>query len=543
MMTTGSRWGAWLLTLLLMLGAAPTLAKTPPDQLIIGMNMNNLLTLDPAAMTGNEAVGMMVNLYDPLVELDPKRLSNVRPALAESWQISPQGDSIRFHLRRGVTFHSGNPLTAEDAVWSMRRILHLNLAQASVWKSYGFTRDNVDSHVRAPDPWTVEITLPQPGDPQLVIYSLAALGNVVVLDSKTVQAHAQNGDWGNRWLATHAAGSGPFSLEVWQAKDRLTMVRNPHYWRGEPKLARVIFRHFQESQTLRLMIAKGDIDIASNMAVADVRALRDDPAVTVDGVRRGTLYYVAMSMNEPHFANPKVREAVRWLIDYQGINKALMPGYGVLHQRPIQSGMAATLPDPGYRLDVARAKALLAEAGYPDGFETTLRVLADQPFINIAIAVQSTLMQAGINARIITGTGNQIYGAMRERRFDMLVGRGGSGMEPHPHSSLRSLVYNPDNRDSARLTNFQGWRTGMYDPQINRMIDQALVERDPVKQQADYQAIQQRYEQLIPALIPLSQMVDSVVVRNEVLNYVPHPSATTFLRDVSKRPPGGEVRG
>ncbi|SQC40132.1 putative dipeptide ABC transport system periplasmic binding component [Klebsiella pneumoniae] len=79
-------------------------------------------------------------------------------------------------------------------------------------------------------------------------------------------------------------------------------------------------------------------------------------------------------------------------------------------------------------------------------------------------------MQAGINAKIITGTGNQIYGAMRERKFDLLVGRGGSGMEPHPHSSLRALVYNPDNSDKARLTNFQGWRTGFYDPQLNTMM-------------------------------------------------------------------------
>lgn len=202
------------------------------------------------------------------------------------------------------------------------------------------------------------------------------------------------------------------------------------------------------------MIEKGDLDVASNMAVADINALRKDPQLTVEAVQKGTVYYVAMSMKEVHFANPKVREAVRYLIDYQGINSALMPGYGVLHQRPIKAGMPSTLPDPGYRLDIPRARKLLAEAGYPDGFDTTLRVLADQPFLNIAIAVQSTLMQAGINAKIITGTGNQIYGAMRERKFDMLVGRGGSGVEPHPHSSLRALVYNPDNSDGARLTNF-----------------------------------------------------------------------------------------
>ena len=525
---------ACLLALSLMMGSGAAYAKTPPDQLIIGMNMNNLLTLDPAAMTGNEVVGIVVNLYDSLVELDPDTLTNVKPALAKSWDISPDGKTLTFHLRDNVTFHSGNPLTAEDVVWSMRRLLHLNLAQASVWKSYGFSKKNIDQQIKALDNYTVQLTLPKANDPQLVIYSLGALGNLGVLDRKTVLSHEVNNDWGNRWLTTNEAGSGPFMLETWQAKDVLRMQRNPHYWREEPKMNRVVLRHFQESQTLRLMVEKGDLDIASNMAVADINALRKDPQLTVEAVQKGTVYYVAMSMKEKHFANPKVREAVRYLIDYQGINKALMPGYGVLHQRPIKAGMPSTLPDPGYKLDIPRAKKLLAEAGYPEGFDTTLRVLADQPFLNIAIAVQSTLMQAGINAKIITGTGNQIYGAMRERKFDMLVGRGGSGVEPHPHSSLRALVYNPDNSDAARLTNFQGWRTSFYDKTLNEMIDKALLERDPQKQIVDYQQIQVRYDQLIPALIPLSQMVDSVVVRNEVKNFQSHPSATTFLREVYK---------
>jgi len=535
-MTLTQRCGAWLITLLVLTGSASIQAKTPDDQLIVGMNMNNLLTLDPAAMTGNEVVGIVVNLYDGLVELNPQQLTEVRPALAERWSVSPDNRTLTFHLRDNVRFHSGNPLTSADAVWSMRRVLHLNLAQASVWKSYGFSRDNVDQMITAPDDRTLVITLPKPNDPQLVIYSLAALGSMVVLDRKTVQQHEVDGDWGNRWLTTHEAGSGPFRLDVWQAKDVLRMSRATDYWRGAAKMSRVVFRHLQESQTLRLMMQKGDLDIASNMAIPDVRALRHDPDLTIDAVRKGTIYYLAMSMNDPRFDNIMVREAVRYLVDYQGINKSLMTGYGELHQRPIQAGMPATLPDPGYRLDVPRARALLAEAGYPEGFDTTLRVLADQPFLNIAIAIQSTLLQGGIRAKIITGTGNQIYGAMRDRQFSLLVGRGGSGVEPHPHSSLRALVYNPDNADSARLTNFQGWRTGFYDAQLNRMIDEALVERDKTRQQQAYFAIQQRYDQLVPALMPISQMLDSVVVSNRVQAYQPHPSATTFLRDVWKTP-------
>ena len=111
-----SRLAACLLALAVSMGSGAAMAKTPPDQLIIGMNMNNLLTLDPAAMTGNEVVGIVVNLYDSLVELDPEQLTNVKPALAKSWDISPDGKTLTFHLRDDVKFHSGNPLTAAGQI-------------------------------------------------------------------------------------------------------------------------------------------------------------------------------------------------------------------------------------------------------------------------------------------------------------------------------------------------------------------------------------------------------------------------------------------
>lgn len=510
-------------------------AKTPDDQLIVGMNMNNMLSLDPAAMTGNEVVGIVVNLYDSLVELDPENLSHVLPSLAKSWDISADGNLITFHLADNAKFHSGNPVTAEDFVWSMNRLLKLNMAQATTWKSYGFTAENVARMIRAKDAATVEIELPKPNDPKLVIYSLATLGSGSVLDSKTVMQHEKNGDWGNGWLTTNEAGSGPFKLDVWQAKDVLRISRVEGYWRGDAHMRRVIFRHMTESQALRLMVEKGDIDIATGMSVPDINALKQNKEVSVREVKKGTLYYVAMSLKNEHFAKPKVREAVRYLIDYDGINQTVMTGYGFYHQRPIQAGMDATLPDPGYKLDVARAKSLLAEAGYPDGFDVTLRVLSDQPFLNLATSVQSTLAQAGIRAKIMSGTGNQVYGAMRDRNFDMLVGRGGGGVDPHPHSSLRSVVYNPNNSDEAKLTNFQGWRTSFYDAQLNEMIDQALLEKDPEKQKQRYAEVQNRYEALYPAIIPVSQMIDSVVLRNDVVNYVPHPSSTTRLYQVDKQ--------
>lgn len=525
----------WVLAWLLGAGVAGVQAKTPVDQLIVGFSMNNLLSLDPAAATGNDVVEINTNLYDYLIELDAREVGKILPGIAERWTVSPDGRTITLALREGVKFQSGHPLTADDAAWSLQRVLKLNLAMASPWKSYGFNAKNIEKAVTAPDAKTLVIKLPVPTDPKMVLYTLATSVSAVVLDRKKVLENEKNGDLGNAWLTTHAAGSGPFALQEWRAKDTLIMKRFDDYWRGPAKMRRVVMRHMTESQTLRLMLERGDLDLASGMSVPDLEAMKKNPDVVVEAMRRGTMYYVAMSMKDPKFADRRVRLAMRKLIDYDGINTAVMPDYGVPNQRPVQLGLAATLPSPGYKLDVAGAKKLLAEAGFPNGFKTTIRVLADPPFINIATNLQSTLAQAGIEASVLSGTGNQVYGAMRERKFEILVGRGGGGVEPHPHGSLRALVLNPNNDDAARLTNFQGWRTSFFSPELNQLIGQAEVERDEARQAADYQEVQRLYDSQVGAIQPISQMVDTVVLRRDLRNYQAHPSATTRLRDVYKR--------
>lgn len=520
---------------LVALMAAPLQAKTPDDQLIIGMSMNNLLSLDPAGGTGLDVVAVNVNLYDTLVELDAKQPSKVLPGFAESWKIAPDGRSITFKIRTGVKSHAGNTLTAEDAAWSLQRVLKLNQALATTWKTYGFSKDNVDKHVRATDPTTLVIELPEPTDARLVLYTLGTSASGMILDRKKVMENEKAGDMGSAWLTTNAAGSGPFKLDEWRSKDVLFMSRFDEYWRGPAKMKRVVMRHMTESQSLRLMLEKGDIDLASGMSVPDIEAFKNHKEVTSQSVQRGGMYYLAVSVKDPKFQDKRVREALRYLIDYEGINKTTMPHYGFLHQRPIAAGLPATLKNPGYKPDIARAKKLLAQAGYKNGFKTTLRTLSEPPFVYIATSIQETLAKAGIDAEIITGTGNQIYGAMRDRKFEMLVGRGGGGAEPHPHSSLRALIYNPDNRDEAKLINFQGWRTNFISPEINELIEQAEVETDEKKQTAMYHKVQNIYDKEVGAIQPISQQVETVVLRRDVKNYVGHPSATTRLREVTKQ--------
>jgi peptide/nickel transport system substrate-binding protein len=506
------------------------------DQLLVGMSMNNLLSLDPAAATGLDALSVACNLYDGLLETDPHDPARLQPALAGDWRVEAGGRRLMLQLRDGVRFASGQPLQAEHAAWSLQRVLRLNLAPASVWKSYGFSAAEVERQVQASAPLTLQIDLPQATDPTLVLMTLATSMSALVLDRDTVLAHEEKGDLGAAWLTTHAAGSGAFGLQTWRPKELLILRRQPGHWRGEARLRRVVMRHMTESQTLRLMLQRGDLDIAGGLSAPDIRALARRPELVVETVRRGNFYYVAVNARHPRFEDERVRRAVlRHLIDFDGIAGSVLPFYGQAQQRPVPPGLPASLPNPGYRLDPAQARRLLAEAGLADGFDTTIRVLAEAPFSGIATSLQATLAQAGIRAAILPGTGNQVYGAMRERRFEILVGRGGGGAEAHPHSSLRALVYNPDNRDSARLSNFQGWRTGHADPALNALIDQALVEPDAARQAALYREAQQQFHQRVGGLQPIAQVTDTQVMRREIRGYLGHPSGATRLRDVHKQ--------
>ena len=509
--------------------------ETPPDQLVVGMSMINLLSLDPAAATGLEVAEVNANVYDMLLEQDAAQPDTLIPALAKTWDVSPDRMRLTFQLRDDVRFHSGAPLTAQDVAWSLQRVVTLNRALASTWKAYGFTADNVVKLMRAEGPHTFVMELPRSTDPMLVLNTLATSPSAFIIDRSVALQHQVGDDQGAAWLATHTAGSGAFKLDIWRANDVILMSRHDDYWRGPAKLRRVIMRNMTESQALRLMVERGDLDVARGMAATDIKALGKVDEVRIQSIARGTLYYVAMSMQQPLFQDIRVRQAIRLLIDYQGINDVVMPHYGVINQRPLQLGLPARLDDPGYRLDVAEAKRLLAAAGHTEGFKVTIRSLTDPPFINIATSLQATLAQAGIQATIITGTGNQIYGAMRDRQFDILVGRGGGGAERHPHSSLRALVYNPDNRTEAKLSNFQGWRTSFFNPQLNQLIEQAERERDPARQREIYAQIQTLYDQQAGAIMPVSQMVDEVVIHADVRNYIGHTAATTRLRDVYKQ--------
>ncbi|MGU3401115.1 ABC transporter substrate-binding protein [Brucellaceae bacterium D45D] len=515
------------------MGMPSAMAETPKDQLIIGMNMSNMLTIDPAAVAGRESTAIITNVYDTPVRLNPKNREQVDPGLAEKWEIAADRSSISLTFRSDATFASGNPVRVEDAIWSWKRTLTQEMVGSASWQAYGFTAENFDEHVTV-DGQTISVKLPVETDPNLVLYLFGKPSATSVLDREEVLKHERDGDMGAGWLTTNAAGSGPYKLRSWTSSDMLILERNDNYWSEKPAMRRILMRHMPESQTKRLMLERGDLDVGLALSVPDTVALQNNTDITVQAVPSSGFYFLAVSMKDERFAKRDVRLALRHLIDYHGINDTVMTNYGILHQRPVTPGVLGTMDNPGYKLDVPKAKELLAKAGYPDGFKTKLLVLNEPPFIDIATSIAETLGQAGIKAELMTGTGNQVYGPMRERKFEMIIGRGGGGQEPHPHSNLQALVINPDNADDAGLSGLIGWRTSFYDAELNRMANEALLIKDRSEQEKAYQFIQKKYEELVPAIQPISAVVDTVVFRSDVEGYYNHYGWTTRFETVTK---------
>ena len=367
--------------------------------------------------------------------------------LAESWVVADDKRSITLTLRQGATFVSGNPVTAEDAAWTIQRVIKMGQVGSTDIALWGFTKDNVDQLVQAKDERTLVISLPQPVSTDLVLYSLAG-ASLGIIDKKTALEHEQNGDLAQNWLKANSAGSGPFKLTTWRPNDILLCDARPDYWGGAPAMKRVVMRHVPESGNLRLQVEAGDIDIGQYMANSDIEALKAKGAVVDPGPGLG-FYYMAMNTQDPDLAKPKVREAFQHIIDWKPLAETTMNFNGFPWQSIIPKGMpgAPTGEPTGYQYDPELAKKLLAEAGYPDGLKKTLYPSGDA-LLKMAVALQASAKKAGVEFEVVPGEHTPDF---RARKYQVLVGNSGSRLpDPVRHAGAVRLQSGQPRRGEAR---------------------------------------------------------------------------------------------
>lgn len=511
-------------------GSHHVMAATPKDQLVIAITMTTMRGLDPHEINQLEAAEVVANLYDRLIALPADKITEPQPSLAESWSVSEDGKTFTFKIRQGVKFHSGNPVTAKDAEWSLHRLVKLGLAPSTDLRQWGFSAKNVDALIRATDDHTLVVETPEVWNPNLILYSLASFSTSIV-DSAFLADREKDGDWARNYLQTADAGSGPYSLVTWRSNQLLIADAFKDYWNGEPAMKRVFMSHIPESSAQRLQIDAGDVDVATRLSSTDLSSLDVEGNVAIQKVPGFGFYYLALNQKDEILSNPKVREAFRYLIDYEGLAGTVMKYYGIKQQTIIPAGLPGASSENPYSLDVEKAKALLTEAGYPDGFSKIYFAQPGTPESEIGISLQNSAAKAGI--RLNLQIGDQI-GKFRARQFELFSSRTGERL-PDPHAVLQSYATNANNADDAKLTGLVAWRSAWDVPKdIQDMVIAAAHETDAGKREELYVRINQAYLDASPALVTSFQRTDPKAVRKGVNGYIGHPTWLTRWDTVSK---------
>ncbi len=412
--------------------------------------------------------------YQTLVTFPPDSVDTVVPGLATSWEISDDGLVYTFTLAEEAVFSSGDPVTAEDVVFSFNRLKYIK-------GNPSFLTETIAS-VEAPDARTVVLTLTRP-DPAILaklVFSAFSVVNRKVVEAQggTAAEDAATTDQAEEWLNQNSAGSGPYLLEKWEPGVETVLVRNPNFW-GEPgKVERVVFRNIPEAATQKIQLEAGDIDIAMDLSADQVASLEANPDVVVYQGLSDTLVFLKGNQDPDiggPMSDPTVQLAVRYALDYEGIRQ-LAGGQSVTPASMLPVGfLGAYPPNSGIQRDVERARALLAEAGYPDGLAVELAypdfTFAGVNFGTFAQKVQADLNEAGFQVTLAPAEVQVALEAYRQ------------GTEP-----FGLWLWLPDYRDPLDYVEFLpggvvgkrlNWTDENADPAILELRDQLKVAVDP----------------------------------------------------------------
>ena len=511
-----------LLAGVLMALTPQVMAETPADTLVIAKQIDDIISLDPAEAYELTGIEILANTYDRIMRFEPTDINTLAGGVAESVTVSDDGKTFTFKIRPGQKFASGNPVTAMDAAFSLQRVIKLEKTPVFLISQLGWNKDNIDKLVTAPDESTLAVTITEDFAPSLVYALLSSIVGSVI-DMKVAMEHQADGDFGYAWLKTNSAGSGAYSVKSWKPNETVVLEANPNYRGGEAKLKRVVIRHVPEAAAQRLMLEKGDTDIARNLTPDQVTGLAGNADVKVTAIPEALLYYVGMNLKQKELQDVRVRQALRYLVDYEGMANSFLKGSAQVHQTFWASGFWAALDDTPYKLDPAKAKALLAEAGYPDGFSIDLDAPNFAPFVNMAQSVQATMAQGGIKVNIVSAEMKPMLTKYRAREHQMLmVYWGPDYMDPHTNAD--GFATNLDNTDAATKGKPLAWRNSWDAPDVTAMTAAAVRERDEGKRKQMYLDLQKKVLDEGPYII-MFQSTAQLAQRANVKDFVQGPSA------------------
>ncbi len=423
--------------------AAPEVSG--PQGTLVVAHGEKLESIDPQARLQIHSYNVALMIYDSLVDVSES--GEILPRLATEWELLDE-NTWKFTLREGVKFHNGEPFTSESVKFTLDRIVdpETKSAQSGVWANY--------DHTETPDEYTAIVKTKAPMGTMLTNLALTAM--LPPEAGKTMD------------FSTEAIGTGPFKFVEWVLDDHLTLEANTEYWGEVSKVETVIERWIPETTTRMSALEKGEVHLVWGVPPEEKERLDAVPDVTVVEYPTYTVRFLWMNGGREPFDNPKVRDAIRYAIDFDTIIDTLFQGQGVRATGCVAEGVFGYCKQEPYPYDPEKAKALLAEAGYPDGFETEVKVPTYLPKQKeLAEVIAAYLGDIGIDLKVTIQDQALWIEDLLALNWDMnLLGTG--------------TITGDADFTLRRIYQTSAERTGYYDDKLNELLveQQSVLELD-----------------------------------------------------------------
>ena len=394
--------------LVAMLVLQPT-APQRESVLIVGTTFDPQ-TLDPALAYDIASAMVIQNIFDTLVTYKPGT-TELQGELAERWESNENATVWTFYLRKGVKFHDGTELTAEDVKYSIERAKELQGPPA-------FLIDVID-RVEVVDDYTVRFILKYPFSP---FPSLMAFMLTAPVSPEAAESLGED-------FAEKPVGTGPFKLESWVKGQEVVLVANEDYWRGKPKIDKIIIRIFKDPSSLRIALENGEVDMAFGIQPSDIPALLENPDIKSLSIEGLVIEWLGMNLRKEPFNNPLFRKAVNYAINYDYILENILKGTATRLYGPLPPGIWGYDPNIesyAYKYDPDKARELLAQAGYPNGeglpkIELLISTEERPERGEVAAVIQDNLRQIGIEVEIVNLDWSTFLDRLFAKDFDMYM--------------------------------------------------------------------------------------------------------------------------
>jgi peptide/nickel transport system substrate-binding protein len=504
-----------ILIVILLASMAGSLQAQDDDNILVIAISGDIETLDPPFSRFQRSNEVNYNVYDQFFRYawydtgegySLTDIGTIEGAAVESWEWSEDQMSIVLHIRQGATFpKTGREVTADDFMYWFDRAY--GTESGTLWN---VTTANIDHAEKTGDyEVTVYFSAPSPW-----FFYLFRDQSQAPMDAVEAQAHVESDDpWATRWLAKNDIGSGEFYVESWEAGVEMVLRANPDYWDGKAYFDQVILRIVPSSADRALLLQQGEVDIAVDLSADELDLLRDSPGVKVLSIPTRNQMILGFNVQQEPFDNKLVRQALSYAVPYEDIINGIFRGNGLVSAGPIpvqgQYHDSSLWP---YSYDLDKAKALLEEAGYPDGFEFTLDIAQGTAVTEqIAVVLKDAFAQVGVDMTI-----NRQASAVFAEQLGTL----------EHQAWMRDLLWYVDDAGYTGVLFFKtgavaNWM-GYSNTDLDAVIDELAATLDP-ERKAELAA---EYQRLLiddaPALY-VAEMPFEIAMREDIMGYVQLP--------------------